>query len=120
MSSLIKFFCDCDRFQNRVAEASRIFQDRPMKPVDTAIWWIEYVLRHNGTSYLMPISVKQTWYQRRLLDIWFTIFTAITLVVTSVFVVIYLIVSKSKKSATAGSIRNGTVSNGKAHNKKNK
>ena len=56
-------------------KASAVFKDRPMKPVDTAVWWIEYVLRHGDTSFLMPAAVHQTWYQRRLIDVWFFAYT---------------------------------------------
>ena len=49
-----------------------------MKPVETAVWWIEYVLRYEGnTSFLMPGGVHQAWWQRRLLDVWFFAYTVL-------------------------------------------
>ncbi len=50
--------------------ASIRFKDRPEKPVDTAIWWVEYVMRHEDTSFLRPLAISLTWYQRRQLDVW--------------------------------------------------
>lgn len=45
--------------------------DRPIKrPVDLAVYWTEYVLRQDDTSFMRPMSVNQTWYQRRMLDVW--------------------------------------------------
>jgi len=54
---------------------SRRFRDRPEKPVDTAIWWIDYVLRNEEThEYKMPFSAHQYWFQKRNLDVWLFIF----------------------------------------------
>lgn len=50
--------------------ASRLFKDRPQHPADTALWWVEYVLRNKDTSHLRPIGINKNWYQRRMLDIW--------------------------------------------------
>lgn len=59
-----------------------------MKPVDTAVWWIEYVLRHGGdTPFLMPDAVHQTWYERRLLDVWFFVYVVLLVSVALVFYV---------------------------------
>jgi len=49
---------------------SILFKDRQTSPLDTAIWWVEYVLRHRDTSHLRSKGMDQTWYQRRLLDVW--------------------------------------------------
>lgn len=50
--------------------ASIRFKDRPEKPVDTALWWVDYVMRHEDTSFLRPLAISLTWYQRRQLDVW--------------------------------------------------
>lgn len=33
-------------FTNKAKEFSMLFQDKPKKPIDTAIWWIEYAIRN--------------------------------------------------------------------------
>jgi glucuronosyltransferase len=53
-----------------MVETSKLFRDLPAKPLETAVWWTEYVLRHKQTPFLMPLAVNQTWYERRLLDVW--------------------------------------------------
>lgn len=48
---------------------SSIFQDRPMSALDTAVYWVEYVIRHNGAHHLRSSAVDLTWYQYYLLDL---------------------------------------------------
>ncbi|CAL8083081.1 unnamed protein product [Orchesella dallaii] len=58
------------RYKQNMDKVSRVFRDRPWAPVDTAAWHVEYVLRHNDTSFLKPIGLTRTWYERRMLHIW--------------------------------------------------
>jgi len=58
------------RYLKNIKKASKVFKDRPQKPLDIAVWWVEYVLRHQDTSFLRPLSMSQTWYEKRLLDVW--------------------------------------------------
>uniref|UniRef100_A0A0K8STQ8 UDP-glucuronosyltransferase n=1 Tax=Lygus hesperus TaxID=30085 RepID=A0A0K8STQ8_LYGHE len=44
-----------------------LFKDRPKKPVDEAVYWIEYVLRHG--NILRPASASMPFYQVYLLDV---------------------------------------------------
>jgi len=56
--------------RKKVQEVSKVFKDRPMKPLDLAVWWTEYILRNEDNSPLRPLGIHQTWYERRLLDVW--------------------------------------------------
>jgi glucuronosyltransferase len=78
-----------ESYRNRVKEASIRFKDRETKPLATALWWTEYVLRHKDTTHLKPLSIHQTWYERRLLDVWFFIFFVATLILSTVFFISY-------------------------------
>ncbi|CAL8100661.1 unnamed protein product [Orchesella dallaii] len=66
-----------------------IFRDRPMTPVNTAVWWTEYVLRTEDTSHLRPTGNYQYWFQRRQIDVWLFLF-AVMLV--AIYTPVYLIV----------------------------
>lgn len=50
-------------YTNRAKVVSKIFHDKPMTPIDTANYWIEYVVRHNGATHLQVAGLKLTWYQ---------------------------------------------------------
>ena len=55
--------------RNKVAELSKKFLDRPFKPLDTAIYWIEYIARHGKGALRSPL-VDMPWWQANLLDVY--------------------------------------------------
>lgn len=48
---------------------SKIFHDRPLKPLDNAVYWIEYVLRHDGAHHLKTAANKLNWFQFLSIDV---------------------------------------------------
>ncbi|KAK7798052.1 hypothetical protein U0070_010701 [Myodes glareolus] len=48
---------------------STIHHDQPMKPQDRVIFWIEFVMRHNGANHLRPLAHNLTWYLYHSLDV---------------------------------------------------
>uniref|UniRef100_A0A0A1X879 UDP-glucuronosyltransferase 2C1 n=1 Tax=Zeugodacus cucurbitae TaxID=28588 RepID=A0A0A1X879_ZEUCU len=40
------------KYAQRAQELSRRYHDQPLKPLDMAIYWTEYVLRHNGALHM--------------------------------------------------------------------
>lgn len=48
-----------------------IFRDRPISPVDNAVFWTEFALRHNDTlSTFRPMNQHLNSFQRRVLDVY--------------------------------------------------
>ncbi|XP_059470472.1 UDP-glycosyltransferase UGT5-like [Neocloeon triangulifer] len=55
------------------AEAKRrseIFHDQPETPLERAVFWVEYVLRHKGAPHLRSASLGLHWMQEALLDVY--------------------------------------------------
>ncbi|XP_042534310.1 UDP-glucuronosyltransferase 2B17-like [Dipodomys spectabilis] len=48
---------------------STIHHDQPMKPLDPAVFWIEFVMCHKGAKHLRPLSHNLAWYQYHSLDV---------------------------------------------------
>ncbi|XP_046898302.1 UDP-glucuronosyltransferase 2A1-like, partial [Hypomesus transpacificus] len=48
---------------------SRLHKDQPMKSLDSALFWIEFVMRHKGASHLRTESYKMPWYVYHSIDI---------------------------------------------------
>lgn len=62
-------------------ELSKRYKDRPLSPLDTAIYWIEYVARHKGAPFMKTAAVDMPLYQYLLLDV--IAFILVTLTVIS-------------------------------------
>ena len=52
-----------------MSELSRLFKDVPMRPVEKAAWWVEFVCRHKGADFLKPKARHLPWYKYYNLDI---------------------------------------------------
>ena len=51
-------------------EVSTFFNDRQIDPLETAVWWVEFILRNKHNPFIMPLGAYQPWYVRRSLDVW--------------------------------------------------
>ncbi|XP_063775872.1 UDP-glucuronosyltransferase 2A1-like isoform X2 [Pseudophryne corroboree] len=56
-------------YKENAMRISRIHHDQPVKPLDRAVFWIEFVMRHKGAKHLRPASHELTWYQYHCLDV---------------------------------------------------
>jgi len=89
--SNIILFLNYFRFTENAKRMSTIFHDRPMSALDTAVYWVEYVIRHKGAHHLRTAAVKLTWYQYMLLDvILFLIIILLLLICVCYFIVKYI------------------------------
>ncbi|KAK9498364.1 hypothetical protein O3M35_003014 [Rhynocoris fuscipes] len=57
------------KYRENARKRSAIFKDKPISPMDNAIYWIEYVIRHKGAPHLRPAVLDLYWYQRLMLDV---------------------------------------------------
>ncbi|XP_076843508.1 LOW QUALITY PROTEIN: UDP glucuronosyltransferase 5 family, polypeptide G1 [Brachyhypopomus gauderio] len=56
-------------FRSSMQKLSVLHRDRPLSSLDTAVFWIEYVLRHNGAPHLRSEGDKLPWYSYHCLDV---------------------------------------------------
>ncbi|XP_018334023.2 UDP-glucuronosyltransferase 2B15-like [Agrilus planipennis] len=57
------------RYKENVKLRSKLFHDQETKPIDRALWWIEYVIRYKGAPHLKSVTLNLKWYQYFLLDV---------------------------------------------------
>ncbi|XP_046745423.1 UDP-glucosyltransferase 2-like [Diprion similis] len=74
-------------YQSNAAQFSRLFKDRPLSPMDEAIFWVEYVIR-NGGEPLKSSGRHLYWFQYYLIDVilFLLIITSLVIVVLFTFV----------------------------------
>ncbi|CAG9831120.1 unnamed protein product [Diabrotica balteata] len=78
------------KYRENAKIRSSLFHDRPMKPLDLAVYWTEFVVRHKGAQHLRVAAMDLRWYQYFLLDV----IAVVTIFVFSVFTVLYLLCVK--------------------------
>ncbi|GLV38202.1 UDP-glycosyltransferase family 49 member B1 [Carabus blaptoides fortunei] len=90
LSSAIREVVNNEKYRLQVRQRSRLIRDQPQRPMDTAMFWIEYVLRNKDTSHLKTPAIQLEWYQINMLDIYATLAGGVILVAA----VFYLLMRK--------------------------
>ncbi|XP_055153394.1 UDP-glucuronosyltransferase 2A1 isoform X5 [Symphalangus syndactylus] len=72
-------------YKENAMRLSRIHHDQPVKPLDRAVFWIEFVMRHKGAKHLRPAAHDLTWFQYHSLDVIGFLLVCVT---TAIFLVI--------------------------------
>ncbi|XP_065545972.1 UDP-glucuronosyltransferase 2A2-like isoform X1 [Lathamus discolor] len=72
-------------YKENALRLSKIHHDQPLKPLDRAVFWIEFVMRHKGAKHLRPAAHNLTWYQYHCLDVLAFLFTCTA---TAVFILV--------------------------------
>nr|XP_010965853.1 UDP-glucuronosyltransferase 2B31-like [Camelus bactrianus] len=56
-------------YKQNAMRLSTIQHDQLIKPLDRAVFWIEFVMRHKGAKHLRPAAHDLTWCQYHSLDV---------------------------------------------------
>ena len=86
-------------YKENAMRLKRIHHDQPVKPLDRAVFWIEFVMRHKGAKHLRPAAHNLTWYQYHSLDV---IGFLLACVATAVFLVIRCCLFSCRKFGKTG------------------
>ncbi|XP_064177654.1 UDP-glucuronosyltransferase 2B20-like isoform X1 [Anguilla rostrata] len=71
-------------YQRNMERLSSLHRDKPLPPLDSAFFWIEFVMRHKGAAHLRTESIKLPWYTYHSLDvISFLIVTMLAILATA-------------------------------------
>lgn len=57
------------KYIENVRRRSELFHDRPMSPMETAVYWVEYVIRHKGADHLKNAGAKLPLYKYLMVDV---------------------------------------------------
>uniref|UniRef100_A0A8C5GU74 UDP-glucuronosyltransferase n=1 Tax=Gouania willdenowi TaxID=441366 RepID=A0A8C5GU74_GOUWI len=56
-------------YRSNMERLSSLHRDKPVHPLDTAVYWVEFVMRHKGAAHLRTESYKMPWYAYHSLDV---------------------------------------------------
>lgn len=83
-------------------QVSRLMRDQIDHPLERAIYWIEYVIRHKGAHHLRTASRQLSIFQRGLMDVVFLSFIVMILIGSALAYLIYSCLSAKAKNFEGG------------------
>ncbi|PNI82629.1 UGT2A1 isoform 3 [Pan troglodytes] len=86
-------------YKENAMRLSRIHHDQPVKPLDRAVFWIEFVMRHKGAKHLRVAAHNLTWFQYHSLDVIGFLLVCVT---TAIFLVIQCCLFSCQKFGKIG------------------
>ncbi|XP_035501906.1 UDP-glucuronosyltransferase 2B20-like [Scophthalmus maximus] len=70
LTSALKNILDPEKpYKQNMVKLSGLHHDKPIKPIDSAVFWMEFVMRHKGAAHLRTESYKLPWYAYHCLDV---------------------------------------------------
>lgn len=89
------------KYTKAVQDFSRLYRDRPMTPRQTVVYWVDYVLRHQGAKHMQSPAIHMNRWQLMSLDVigfLLAIVVGVALVLVKVFKLLCLRGKKDKKA----------------------
>ncbi|KAM9481128.1 UDP-glucuronosyltransferase 2A2-like isoform 1-T2 [Clarias gariepinus] len=75
-------------YSTNMNRLSRLLRDTPIQPMDNAMFWIEFVMRHKGAAHLRTESYKMPWYVYYSVDVIAFLLFVVSCAVFLIFTVI--------------------------------
>ncbi|XP_051793480.1 UDP-glucuronosyltransferase 2C1-like [Acanthochromis polyacanthus] len=72
-----------DSYRQNIQRMSRLHRDQQVAPMDQAVFWVEYVIRHKGAPHLRTEAYKMPWYSYYCVDVLLLLLTAVTVLLMS-------------------------------------
>ncbi|KAM5229097.1 UDP-glucuronosyltransferase 1-2-like isoform 3-T3 [Ctenodactylus gundi] len=69
LANALKKVINDKSYKENIMRLSSLHKDRPIEPLDLAVFWVEFVMRHKGAPHLRPAAHDLTWYQYHSLDV---------------------------------------------------
>lgn len=69
-----------ETYYKSIERISEIFKSNQNDPLDTAIYWIEYIIKHKGAPHLQSHAKNLPWYRYLLLDVFMVVFGGIYII----------------------------------------
>ncbi|XP_077361855.1 UDP-glucuronosyltransferase 1-2-like [Festucalex cinctus] len=58
-----------DSYRRNMRKLSELHRDQPITPMDQAVFWVEYVIRHKGAPHLRTRAYEMPWYAYYNVDV---------------------------------------------------
>jgi glucuronosyltransferase len=87
-------------YSQRAKEISQRFNDRPMTPQQSVVYWTEYAVRHHGAAHLKAAAADLSFIELHLIDVYAALAAILLIILYIDYKILKFILSKCfKKSA---------------------
>ncbi|XP_064516299.1 UDP-glucuronosyltransferase 1-6-like isoform X10 [Pseudopipra pipra] len=69
ISTALRAVINDKTYKENIQRLSDLHLDRPIHPLDLAVHWVEFVMRHKGAPHLRPAAHDLNWVQYHSLDV---------------------------------------------------
>ncbi|EDV49560.1 UDP-glucuronosyltransferase 2B13 [Drosophila erecta] len=114
LKDAVKSMINQPKYRESALAISRRFRDQPMHPLDSAIYWTEYIIRYKGANHMKVSQSQLKLFEYYFLDNFIMVGLRLSLVVAIVFVSL----SKSRRWLDHLSTKNYLADAGIQNNKK--
>ncbi|KAG9335161.1 hypothetical protein JZ751_005634 [Albula glossodonta] len=87
-------------YRENMRRLSRLHHDQPLKPMDSALFWVEFVMRNKGAAHLCSESYRMPWYAYHNLDV-------LALLLSSATALLLLISAICRAASISSRTKNG-------------
>ncbi|CAG5031220.1 unnamed protein product [Parnassius apollo] len=84
-------------YRENIIRLRSFMQDQPQAPLDRAIWWIEYVLRHGGAKHLRSPAANMSWIEYYELELVLILLSSILIIIGLITFLIKYSISYASK-----------------------
>ncbi|XP_061077344.1 UDP-glucuronosyltransferase 2A1-like [Conger conger] len=84
-------------YRMNMQRLSRLHLDQPMKPLDRAMFWIEFVMRHKGAAHLRTESYRMPWYAYHSVDVIMLLLAAVFFILLTAVAIIRFLCCRTSK-----------------------
>ncbi|XP_053675393.1 UDP-glucosyltransferase 2-like [Anopheles nili] len=76
-----------ESYRTNMKRMSDLFRDQPEHPLDRAVWWVEWVLRHPDATEMLTHGTRLHWFVKYSYDVLIPLFGAIAILCYGLFLV---------------------------------
>jgi glucuronosyltransferase len=80
LSTAISRVMNNQTYYENIQKMSDIFRTNQNPPLETAVWWIEYIIKYKGAPHLQSSAKNLPWFRYLQLDIAFVVFGIIYMI----------------------------------------
>ncbi|CAG9792442.1 unnamed protein product [Diatraea saccharalis] len=83
-------------YRRNIVRLKRIIDDQPQTPLERAVWWTEYVIRHGGAKHLRSPAANISWTEYLELELVFYLLTICMIIIVAIILILYRLIGVKK------------------------